>query len=127
MGLPVVTGATILCTMGTSTGSFIATNQTTVLAEGKPVGVIMDSAPMTNIAPCGMCTSMANPAVASATSAAMGVLTPQPCVPAPAGPWICPGTVLAENKPILTMDGKLMCSYAGNLSFVNPGQTTVII
>jgi hypothetical protein len=35
--------------------------------------------------------------------------------------------VLAENKPILTMDGKLMCSYAGSLSIVNPGQMTVIV
>jgi hypothetical protein len=90
MGLPVVTGATILCTMGLAPGSFIATNQTTVLAEGKPMGVILDSAPMSNITPCGMCTSMANPAVASATAAALGVLTPSPAFRHPPGPGSAP-------------------------------------
>lgn len=125
MAIPVVAGATCMCTMGTSPGQFTPTNQPQIRVGGKPVGSIADAAPMINIGPCGMCTSMANPAVASATAAAMGVLTPQPCVPAPAGSWICPGTVRVGGKPVLTTDGKLICSYAGNITIMNPGQMTV--
>jgi hypothetical protein len=124
MAIPVVSGAACMCTMGTAPGQIIPTNQMTIRVGGKPVASIADAAPMTNITPCGMCTSLANPAVASATAAALGVLTPQPCVPAPAGVWVCPGTIRVGGKPILTTDGKLICSYAGTISITNPGQTT---
>ena len=124
MAIPVVSGAACMCTMGTAPAQIIPTNQLTIRVGGKPVASIADAAPMTNITPCGMCTSMANPAVASATAAAMGVLTPQPCIPAPAGAWICPGTIRVGGKPILTNDGKLTCSYGGTISITTPGQTT---
>ena len=123
--LPVVAGAACLCTMGTAPGQVNPTNQMTIRVGGKPVATIADAAPMTNVTPCGMCTSLANPAVASATAAAMGVLTPQPCVPAPVGAWICAGTVRMGGKPVLTTDGKLTCSYGGTISITNPGQATV--
>ena len=125
MGIPVVAGAACLCTMGTASGQINPTNQMAIRVGGKPVASIADVAPMTNVMPCGMCTSMGNPAVASATAAAMGVLTPQPCVPAPVGAWICPGTVRVGGKPILTNDGTLTCSYGGSISIQNPGQMTV--
>lgn len=124
MAIPVVAGAACMCTMGLAPGQIIPTNQMNIRVGGKPVASIADAAPMTNITPCGMCTSMANPAVAAATAAAMGVLTPQPCIPAPAGTWICPGTIRVGGKPILTTDGKLTCSYGGTISITNPGQTT---
>jgi len=127
MGLPAVTGASVMCTMGLAPGTLVVTNQMTCLAEGKPVATINDSAGIVNITPCGMCTSMANPVVAAATAAALGVLTPQPCIPATVGAWICPGKVLVSNKPILTQDGKLICSYGGSISIINPGQTTLIV
>ena len=49
-----------------------------------------------------MCISPANPVVAAATTAALGVLTPQPCIPITIAPWL-PGavTVLTGNKPSL--------------------------
>lgn len=125
MSVPVVSGASITCTMGTNPGQLIATNQANIGFGGKPVASIADAAPMTNITPCGMCSSMANPTVAAATAAALGVLTPQPCIPAPTGGWICPGTVRVGGKPILTNEGKLMCSYAGTITIANPGQATV--
>ena len=74
MSFPVVSGASVMCTMGMSPGQLIATSQTSILMGGKPVATIQDVAPNTNVTPCGMCTSMANPAVAAATAAALGVL-----------------------------------------------------
>lgn len=125
MAIAVVAGATCFCTMGTSPGQFNPSNQPAVRVGGKPAASIADVTPMVNLMPCGMCTSMMNPAVAAATAAALGVLTPQPCVPAPAGLWICPGTVRVGGKPILTSDGKLACAYGGSISIQNPGQVTV--
>jgi Domain of unknown function (DUF4280) len=51
-----------------------------------PVATAADTIPGTNIPTFGMCMSLGNPAVAMATSAANGVLTPQPCVPAAGSP-----------------------------------------
>jgi hypothetical protein len=88
----------------------------------------MDFAPIANIPPFGMCSSIANPVVASATTAALGVLTPMPCVPATAAPW-APGapTVLIGNMPALDSNSKLMCMWAGVIQITSPGQTTVMI
>ena len=67
-----------------------------------------------------------NPAVSSATSAAMGVLTPMPCVPVISAPW-SPGSsqVKVGGIPALTDNSKCMCSYMGNISIVSPGNTMV--
>lgn len=79
-----------------------------------------------NIATFGMCQSMANPAVSSATSAAMGVLTPMPCVPVITAPW-SPGSsqVKVGGIAALTNNSKCMCSYGGNISITSPGNTAV--
>ncbi|MGE5372262.1 MAG: DUF4280 domain-containing protein [Solirubrobacterales bacterium] len=91
-----------------------------------PIANIMDNIPMSNILPFGMCQSMANPTVASATAAAMGVLTPMPCVPVTAAPW-APGspTVLVANMPALNNSSKLMCNWGGVISINMAGQFTI--
>lgn len=127
MGIPVVAGATCTCTMGTAPGQIKPTCQASVRMGGKPVATIADAAPLSNVSACGMCTSLMNPAVASATAAALGTLTPQPCVPAPMGVWVCPGSVRVGGKPVLTSEGTLSCSYGGTISVMNPGQSTVKI
>jgi len=95
-------------------------------AVSQPAANIMDNIPNTNILPFAMCTSLANPAVASATAAALGVLTPQPCVPVTPAPWM-PGsaTVMIKNMPALNNSSKLMCTWAGVISINLPGQFTV--
>lgn len=129
MGVAVVTGAQCACSFGTAPCVLNCTSQVKVLADGKPVATVQDMSPGTNITPFAMCTSLANPAVASATAAALGVLTPQPCTPTPAGPWM-PGDPkkLLDSQVVLTADSSLMCSLGlGKISIVNPGQTKIMI
>jgi len=119
-------GATLMCSFGTapSTLSVLPANKT--FAGGPVAANIMDNAPMVNILPFAMCTSPANPTVAAATAAALGVLTPMPCIPATAAPW-APGspTVLIGGMPALSNSCKLMCNWAGIIQVSVPGQMTV--
>jgi hypothetical protein len=98
------------------------------MAGGPPAANIMDQKPIVNIVPFGMCTSLANPAVASATSAALGVLTPMPCVPVIPGPWApgCAKTLL-DNLPALNDTSKCMCTWGGVISINYAGQATVMV
>ena len=119
----VTVGATAMCTFGAAPAPIKVTSNQTVLTDGKPAATIMDAQPMANIGPFGVCSSLANPQVAAATAAALGVLTPQPCIPAPAGTWIpTKPKVLIGGKPCLTSDCKMMCAYAGQISITVPGQ-----
>ena len=127
MGVLVVSGALVKCSFGTTPANLTVTSQTTVLAEGKPAATIKDAAAMVNISPCGMCSSLANPQVAAATAAALGVLTPQPCMPSTAGSWIPTQTkCLAGGSPCLANDSTLICMYGGMITVVSPGSTKVL-
>lgn len=127
MGIHVCTGAILQCAMGLAPSTFNATPRM-VMTGGQMAGNIMDHVPNVNIMPFGACTSLANPTVASATSAALGVLTPMPCMPATVAPW-APGspTVLVDNMPALNESSKLTCMWAGIISVVMPGQFTEMI
>jgi len=124
----VCAGATCQCSFGTALASITPTSQTSVMVEGKMAATIQDCQ-IANISPFGMCTSMANPQVAAATAAAMGVLTPQPCMLVAAGTWLpTKPSVLVGGKPVLTNDCKLVCSNGmGNIAIVNPSQVKAII
>ncbi len=128
MGFQVVMGASMLCSFGTAPGSLIVLPKNNVIAGVMPAANIMDYMPVVNIPPFAMCTSLANPAVASATTAAWGVLTPMPCTPATAAPWV-PGapTVLIGNMPALTDVSKCICSFGGTISIVSAGQVKTIL
>ena len=123
MAAPVVTGAVIMCTNGLSPGQLIGSLPITF--GGAPALNINSVAPFTNVCPCGMCTSMANPAVAAATAAALGVLTPQPCIPSPAGIWMSTSSVTVGGSPGLASDSTLVCAFGGTISIRDPGQKTV--
>jgi hypothetical protein len=112
------------CSFGMAPSSFMPTPKT-VMTSNMIAGNIMDHVPMMNILPFGMCQSIANPMVAAATAAALGVLTPMPCIPATPAPWV-PGavTVLLCNAPALDNTSKLMCLWAGIIEFTMPGQMT---
>lgn len=128
MGAVVVSGAKLMCPFGTMPGTLNATAQATVLGQSKPVATITDIAYGSNITSFGMCCSMANPQVAAATAAALGVLTPQPCAMVPAGPWRpAKPTVLIGGKPVLTQESTLMCGMGmGQISIIAPGQMKIL-
>jgi hypothetical protein len=121
-------GAQMMCTFGLMPSSLVVLPVNMVITSQVPDANIMDHIPMTNIFPFGMCISLANPAVAAATAAAMGVLTPMPCVPATVTPW-APGavTVLLGNQPSLDNVSMLNCMWAGVITFITPGEFTVMI
>ncbi len=126
MGNPAVMSAVCQCTFGAAPATLMVTSQNTVIGSNLPVATIMDmpKPPMT----FGMCSSLGNPTVASATSAAAGVLTPMPCVPACASPW-APGspTIIVGGKPALNNSSKCMCSYGGVISINTTPATTIQI
>src|SRR3954471_23444585 len=126
MGQQVCMGAMLKCTFGVGPGTLMVLPANCVLTA-VPDANIMDNKPMMNILPFGMCQSMANPMVAAATAAALGVLTPMPCIPATTAPWV-PGspTVLIGNMPALESNSKCMCSYGGVIQVVSPGQMVAI-
>lgn len=129
MGTKVVAGAVLVCPFGTSTSVLNVTSQTKVLTEGKPQATIKDINLFVNIPPFGMCTSLANPQVAAATAAALGVLTPQPCTMAAAGTWTATrGKLLVGGVPCLCNDAVLNCSLGkGVITITNPGTGKVIV
>ena len=89
-----------------------------------PAANIMDNIPMVNIPTFGMCQSPSNPVVAAATAAALGVLTPMPCIPATVAPW-SPGAskTMIANMPALDNSCTLNCMWGGAISFSQAGQT----
>jgi len=128
MAIQVVMGAMLQCSFGVAPSSMVVLPANRTMAGGVPAATIMDNAPMMNIMPFGMCNSPANPVVAAATAAALGVLTPMPCIPATAAPW-APGapTATIGGSPALDNNCKLMCNWGGVIQVTNPGQSSVMV
>lgn len=124
----VCNGAVLTCSFGMAPSTLTVLPVERVMTSGQPAATIMDHQPMLNIAPFGMCMSLANPMVAAATTAALGVLTPQPCIPMTMMPWV-PGvpTVTLGHKPALDNTCQLMCLWAGIIQVTVPGQVTETI
>lgn len=125
MGQQVCMGAMLQCSFGMAPSSLMVLPTNRVMTK-VPDANIMDHIPMVNILPFGMCQSPSNPMVAAATAAAFGVLTPMPCIPVTASPWV-PGsaTVMIANMPALNNSSKLMCNWGGVIQINFAGQATV--
>jgi hypothetical protein len=125
MGMQVCAGAMMQCSFGVAPSSLVVLPTNKVLAGGPPAANIMDHVPVLNIPPFGMCNSPSNPTVAAATAAALGVLTPMPCVPVTSAPWIVGApTVLIGSMPALNDSSKLMCNWGGVIQITYAGQVT---
>jgi hypothetical protein len=119
-------GAVMMCSFGMAPSSLVVLPVNRVNTDMVPDANIMDHIPMVNIMPFGVCTTPSNPVVASATAAALGVLTPMPCIPATTTPWT-PGapTVNLGNFPTLDSTSTLMCMWGGVITIEEPGEVTV--
>lgn len=127
MANPVVQTATCTCSFGAAPAVLTVTSQQTGSICKMPAATIQDGAALSNVPTFGMCSNPANPTVASATAAAMGVLTPMPCVPATVA-WApgCP-TVTVCKRPLLNSTSKLTCSYGGVIQVtVTPAMTVKV-
>jgi hypothetical protein len=126
VGKQICSGAALACTFGAAPSTLTVRPANRVETSSMPAATVQDFAPMVNVAPFGMCFSPTNPQVAAATAAALGVLTPQPCMPALSTPWT-PGssTVLIGGQPALAQESICSCTWAGVISITSPGQATV--
>jgi hypothetical protein len=126
MPMQVCMGAQMMCSFGMAPSALVVLPVNRVNTNMVPDANIMDHIPMTNIMPFGMCITPSNPAVAAATAAALGVLTPMPCVPVTPSPWVMGApNVLLGNQPTLDNVSQLMCNWGGVITFVTPGEFTV--
>jgi len=118
--------ASMSCSFGAAPAVLLVTFPT-VTGDKKPAANINDAIPVTNIPTFGMCSSLTNPATASATSAASGVLTPTPCLPVTVA-W-APGcaTVTLRKAPALNNSSKCNCSYLGVISISVAGTTSITV
>jgi hypothetical protein len=124
MAKQVVNGAVLKCSFGSAPSALVVTPKNKTPCGGVPAANILDHQPMANIMPFGMCKAPSNPAVAAATTAAAGVLTPQPCVPNTPAPWAAGSpTVPIANAPALNDTSKCLCAWAGVIEVTQPGQT----
>ncbi len=118
----VCTGATLKCTMGTSTTKLKATPKNVSLT-GENQANIADYVSMVNVPSFGKCRSLGYPPTASATAANHGKLTPMPCVPGTCPKWkAMDKDSLICGEPALLEPATLKCMYGGTISIVSPGQ-----
>lgn len=119
----VANGAGMMCSFGMAPSTLVVLPTPRVIVEGQPAATITDAAPLVNIPPFGMCTTLTNPTVAAATAAALGVLTPMPCLPVTT-PWV-PGAARTQvgGLPALTMGSTCNCAWGGIIQ-INFAATT---
>lgn len=121
----VVNGAVLMCSFGVAPSSLVVTPENRTLSSNQPAATVMDFIPMKNIMPFGMCITPSNPQVAAATSAALGVLTPQPCIPVTTSPWVVGApTVQIANFQALDTPSTCMCTWGGVITVSFDGQVT---
>lgn len=87
--------------------------------DGKSAAIATDNS-IANVSTFGMCNNINNPAVAAATAAAQGVLTPAPCVPVAIDTWNNTVKKTSINGVIaLGENSTLNCIYGGCIKIEN--------
>ena len=120
--------ATLKCTMGSAQSALQLSHPVSpVLLCGSPMAGMADIKPVANLAPFGLCKSLANPAVAAATAAAGGKLQEMPCIPCVTSPWAyAKMNVLVKGRPALTDDSRCVCMWLGIIKVKAAGQNSVV-
>lgn len=126
VGSAVVDGAMTACSFGASPATLGVPPTKRAFVSSRAAATVMDHIAFVNIRPFGLCSSLANPAVAAATAAALGVLTPMPCAPVTPAPWL-PGIPSTKIGPFnaLSPTSTCRCTYGGVITVALPGQVTV--
>ncbi len=118
MSIQVCSGATLQCSFGTAPSTFAASGAD--VSATAAAGVVTDISP-SNVPPFALCTSAANPAVASASG------TPQPCVPV-LTPWTPgAGRVTIGGTPALDDSSQCQCAWGGVVTVASPEQSAVSV
>jgi hypothetical protein len=126
--MQVVNSAQLMCSFGMAPSTLTVLPVNRVQVGNQFAANIQDHIPMVNINPFGMCITPSNPQVAAATAAALGVLTPQPCIPVTPSPWVAGApTVQIANMPALDNISTCNCIWGGVITVLNPGQVTTTI
>lgn len=125
-GLLANTGSMCLCDKGIAPMALIL-GQPTVLASGTPAFNKLNAEPLASVPSFTMCTSTSNPEVQAATSAAMGVLTPMPCVPViPTVQWSGTSTVVnVAGQPAVTDKSTIKCEWGGTIKILSTANQIV--
>lgn len=119
----VCSGAVMKCSMGTSSANLTVLPSRTVFLAGQPQANISDHKSMVNLAPFGLCVSLAFPPTAAATAAALGVLTPMPCMHNTTSPWtVGKPDNLIQGQPALLKSSTCQCQWGGTISLTTDGQ-----
>jgi hypothetical protein len=119
-------GAQMMCTFGMAPSELVVLPINRTFTDMMPDANIMDHIPMVNIMPFGMCITPSNPEVAAATAAALGVLTPMPCIPVTPAPWVVGAlNVILGPAPTLDNISMLTCMWGGVITFIDAGEFTV--
>jgi hypothetical protein len=80
---------------------------------------VNDWVPLVNISSFGVCMSPTNPQVAAATAAALGELTPSPCIPVAASAWNGGSpNIQAGGAPALQPSSTLQCMWGGTIAIL---------
>lgn len=118
MPQPLTTGSILTCNQGAAPCVFITSPRPASLRVLSALeSATIDQITVANIPTFGMCKSMANPSVASATAAAQGVLTPMPCVPTVVSPWAPPAALTKSvGVPLATVSSRCNCAFGGSIS-----------
>jgi hypothetical protein len=119
----VVQTATMQCNFGTKESNLKVPKDHKIDINDKRQANIKDHKPFANIAPFGLCGSLANPEVAAATAAHHGKLTKRPCKPVTMNPWINgKDDVLLDKDPALLNVSTLRCKWRGTIKITDCGQ-----
>ncbi|MCL1976066.1 MAG: DNA/RNA non-specific endonuclease [Firmicutes bacterium] len=119
----VVMGAKLECNQATAPSNLVVLPVHREQLTSQLKANIGDAKPFVNVLPFGLCKSLANPAVAAATSANRGTLTPMPCTPA-CSIWIGGKTdLLLDGMPMLMVGDIAVCPLgAGMIEVKDSGQ-----
>jgi Domain of unknown function (DUF4280) len=124
----VCNGATLMCSVGAALSLFTVLPVNRVMTSSQPAATIMDHEPIVKIAPFGVGMILAKQIVPAATTAALDVLTPQPCIPVSVNPRVRgAATVVLGNQPLLDTSCEHMCMSGGVIQVTVPGQLTELI